>query len=74
MCQKGSQIFKSFYAVMLTSSTSVPPKALHVFKKSPTKAQMSELIGKMPVVVNVYDHTPKVHVVPINIPVDILYR
>ena len=35
---------------------------------------MSELIGKMPVVVNVYDHTPKVHVVPINIPVDILYR
>jgi hypothetical protein len=52
----------------------VPPKTLHVFKKAPTRGQMSELIGKMPVVVNVYDHTPKVHVVPINIPVDILYR
>lgn len=74
MCQKSCKIFKSFYAVMLTSSTSVPPKALHVFKKAPTKAQMSEFIGKMPVVVNVYDHTPKVYVVPINIPVDILYR
>ena len=74
MCQKGSQVFKSFYAVMLTSSTSVPPKMLYIFKKAPTRGQMSELIGKMPVVVNIYDHTPKVHVVPINIPVDILYR
>ena len=74
MCQKSCKVFKSFYVVMLTSSTSVPPKALHVFKKAPTRGQMSELIGKMPVVVNVYDHTPKVHVVPINIPVDILYH
>jgi len=76
MCQKG-QIFKQFYAVMLTSPT-VKPTALQVFKSVPSELQVSEVInkyviGKLPPTSHAYGDKPEVHVVPVKIATDILW-
>ena len=78
MCQKSCQVFKQFYAVILTSPVSFP-RSLQVFKTPPTKHQIDDVIlkhviGKVTPVPHLYSEKPKVEVVPIQIPVDILYN
>jgi len=65
------------YAVILTSPVSVC-RSLQVFKLPPSKEQIENVIakhviGKMEPVPFIYSEKPKVEVVPIQIPVDILY-
>jgi hypothetical protein len=83
MCQKG-QVFRQFYAVILTSPSLVKPTALQVFKSVPSELQVSEVInkyviGKMPPVAPVgaaaygYGDKPQVHVVPIKIATEVLW-
>jgi hypothetical protein len=76
MCQKGSNLVKQFYAVMLTSACSAP-KSLQVFKLPPTEKQLqfiieNHVIGKTEVTPFIYSEKPTLQVVPISIPVDIL--
>ena len=76
MCQK-SKVFKQFYALILTNHTSAP-KSLQVFKFPPTQKQVDEIIvkqviGKMPPTPFIYSEKPKIEIVPIHIPVDILH-
>ena len=76
MCQKSSQAFKQFYAVMLTSHNST--RSLQVFKTAPTKEQLNRVvvnhvIGKVESVPHMYADRPRIEVVPIHIPYHILY-
>lgn len=78
MCQKSCQVFKQFYALMLVSPVSVT-KSLQIFKLPPTQFQIDEVvrkqvIGKIEPAPFIYSEKPKVEVVPIHIPVDILYH
>ena len=78
MCQKGCKIFKQFYAVIVTGPATVT-RTLHVFKTLPTKYQVDEavvknLVGKVEPVPHLYAEKPRIEVVPIHIPVDILYH
>ena len=78
MCQKAGQVFRQFYAVMLTSPTLAKPIALQVFKSVPSEFQVSEVInkhviGKMPPVPHSYGDKPQVHVVPIKIATEVLW-
>lgn len=78
MCQKSCQVFKQFYALILTSPVSVP-RSLQVFKSPPTKHQIDDIIlknviGNVEPVPHLYSEKPKVEVVPIHISVDILYN
>ena len=78
MCQKSCQVFKQFYALMLVSPVS-HTKSLQVFKLPPTQCQIDEVvrkqvIGKVEPAPFIYSEKPKVEVVPIHIPVDILYH
>jgi hypothetical protein len=78
MCQKSCQVFKQFYAVILTGPVSVA-RSLQVFKLPPTKQQIENVIaqhviGKIEPVPFIYSEKPKIEVVPIQIPVDILYH
>jgi hypothetical protein len=78
MCQKSCKVFKQFYAVILTSPVSVA-RSLQVFKVNPTKEQIENVIarhviGKIEPVPFIYSEKPKVEVIPIQIPVDILYH
>ena len=78
MCQKGCQVFKQFYAVMLTSSKLQSPKILQVFKESPkdhivTRLVASHVVGKSDPSPHLYGDKPQVHIVPVKIPIDILY-
>jgi len=78
MCQKSSKVFKQFYALMLVSPVSIT-KSLQVFKFPPTQLQIDEVvrrqvIGKVEPAPFIYSEKPKVEVVPIQIPVDILYH
>lgn len=77
MCQKGCQVFKQFYALMLVSPVSAT-RSLQVFKYPPTKDQIDmlvakEVIGKVEPAPFIYSEKPKVEIVPIHIPVNILY-
>jgi len=79
MCQKTGKVFKQFYALMLTSHELASPKALQVFNRPPTKQQIQDVvikhvIGKSEPVPHMYAEKPKVHLVPIHIPLDILYH
>lgn len=76
MCQKSSKVFKQFYAVMLTSPVS---KSLQVFKVPPTQQQidhviMKHVVGKIDPTPFIYSEKPRVEIIPIDIPVDILYN
>ena len=76
MCQKGCNVFKQFYAVVLTSPCSAP-KSLQVLKLPPTEKQLqfiieNHVIGKTELTPFIYSEKPKLQVVPISIPVDIL--
>jgi hypothetical protein len=76
MCQKPSKLFKQFYAVMLTSPVS---RSLQVFKVPPTQNQidtviMNHVIGKVDPAPFIYSEKPRVEVVPIQIPVHMLYN
>ena len=78
MCQKSCQVFKQFYAVILMSPVSVT-RSLQVFKVHPTKEQLENVvtkhvIGKIEYVPHIYSEKTRVEVVPIHIPVDILYH
>ena len=78
MCQKSCQVFKQFYAVILVNAVS-PSRSLQVFKLPPTKAQVDtliarEVIGKVEPTPFIYSEKPKIEIVPIHIPVDILYH
>jgi hypothetical protein len=77
MCQKSPKAFKQIYALMLTNHSSAP-RSLQVFKYPPTQKQVDEIIvkqviGKMPPTPFIYSEKPKVEIVPIHIPLDILY-
>ena len=78
MCQKAGQVFRQFYAVILTSPSLVNPTALQVFKSVPSDLQVSEVInkhviGKVPPVPHGYGDKPQVHVVPIKIATEVLW-
>jgi hypothetical protein len=78
MCQKSGQIVRQFYAVMLTSSRLQSPKVLQVFKEPPKDHIVSRLVanhvvGKSEPSGHPYGDKPQVHIVPVHIPLDILY-
>jgi len=75
MCQKGCQVFKQFYVVLLRSDVST--RSLKVLSKPPTENQFAHIIadhviGKVTPVPHLYSERPKIEVVPIQIPYDIL--
>ena len=77
MCQKSSKLFKQFYAVVLTSPVSVS-RSLQVFKAPPTKEQIDDVItkhviGKVEPAPFIYSEKPKVEVIPIDIPLHMLF-
>lgn len=77
MCQKGCNIFKQFYAVVLTSPYSAP-KSLQVLKFPPTEKQLqyiiaNKVVGNSESTPFPYSEKPKIEVIPIHIPVDIMY-
>lgn len=78
MCQKSCQVFKQFYAVIVSGPATVT-RTLQVFKTPPTKYQIDEavirnLVGKVEPVPHLYAEKPRIEVLPIHIPVDILYH
>ena len=78
MCQKSCKIFKQLYSVILTTPCA-PPRSLQVFKNKPTREQLiylisNEVIGKIEPSPHIYSEKPKIDIVQIHIPVDILYR
>jgi hypothetical protein len=78
MCQKSCQVFKQFYAVILTNPLSTP-KALQVFRHQPTAQQVDyavskNIMEKVKPVPHLYSEKPKIDVIPIHIPVGILYH
>ena len=79
MCQKAGKVFKQFYAVMLTSSQMKSPRVLQVYKMPPREDVVRQLIndnviGKMEPSPHLYGDKPEVHLVPVHIPIDILYH
>jgi hypothetical protein len=77
MCQKGCQVFKQFYVVILRSDIST--RSLQVLKTPPTENQITHIIanhviGKVEPVPHLYAERPKIEVVPIQIPYDILFH
>lgn len=78
MCNKGSKVFKQFYAVMLVSPVSAT-RSLEVFKYPPTNSQVQSVLtkyigGKVEPLPYLYSEKPRVEVVPLKIPLDALYR
>ena len=79
MCHKASTVFKQFYAVMLTSPQMKSPRVLQVYKMPPREDVVRQLIsdnviGKMEPSPHLYGDKPEVHLVPVHIPIDILYH
>ena len=79
MCVKGCQVFKQFFAVVMCSPSMPAPRALQVFKAPPSQLQIynviqKHVIGKIEPVPHIYAEKPRISVVPIHIPVDILYH
>jgi hypothetical protein len=77
MCQKGCNIVKQFYAVVLTSQ-SAAPKCLQVLKYPPNEKLIhqivaTQVVGKIELTPFHYSEKPKLEIIPIHIPVDILY-
>ena len=77
MCVKG-QVFKQFFAVILSGPTMVAPHALQVFKYKPSDCQVYHIIKEHLIRKNsipqFYTEDTRVSVMPINIPMDILYH
>ena len=73
MCVKGCQVFKQFFAVVMCGPSMPAPKALQVFKAPPSQLQIQQVIQSH-VIGKVETEKPKISVVPIHIPVDILYH
>ena len=76
MCQKNRNVFKQFYALMLTSAEMKSPKVLRVYRIPPNEAQITKIIsedvvGKFPSS-HPYGNNAQVHTVPIHIPVSML--
>lgn len=76
MCQKNCNVFKQFYALILTSAEMTTPKVLRVYKMPPKEAQITKVIsedvvGKFPSS-HPYGNNAQVHTVPIHIPVSML--
>ena len=79
MCVKSCQVFKQFFAVVMCCPTMPAPRALQVFKAPPSQLQIQQVIqnhvvGKVEPVPHIYAEKPKISVVPIHIPVHILYH
>lgn len=79
MCQKSCNIVKQFYAVMLTSAQLKSPKVLQVYKMPPKDVEVRRLvtehvIGKAIPSPHLYGNNPEVHLVPIQIPLHMLYN
>lgn len=79
MCVKGCQVFKQFFAVVICGPAMPAPRALQVFKAPPSHFQIQQVIqnhviGKVEPVPHIYAEKPRISVVPIHIPVDILYH
>ena len=77
MCQKHANVFKQFYALVLTSAEMKAPKVLQVYKTPPNQAQISkvifeDIVGKLPSS-HPYGNNTQIHTVPINIPISILH-
>jgi len=78
MCQKAGKIYKQFYNVVLISN-SASPKSLQVFKLPPTERQIqsvivNHIVGKIKPLPYMYPDKPQLHIIPIEISVDILYH
>ena len=78
MSSKAS-VVKQFYAVMLTSAQMKSPRFLQIYIMPPKEDEVRKLIsenviGKMEPSPHMYGNNPEVHLVPIHIPVDILYN
>lgn len=76
---KPSQIYKHFYAIVVSSPSLNGPKSLAVYATPPTKAEIQDaicnnLIGQMPKTPHPYVEQPEVRIMPIHIPVDLLYK
>lgn len=76
MCQKSHNVFKQFYALILTSAEMKTPKVLRVYKALPNQAQISKVIsedvvGKLPSS-HPYGNNTQIHTVPIHIPISML--
>jgi hypothetical protein len=77
MCQKGRDIVKQLYAVILTTQGATP-KCLQVLKYRPSVKQIhhivaNQVVGKIELTPFQYSEKPKLEIIPIQIPVDILY-
>jgi len=78
MSSKASSVVKQFYAVMLTSAQIKSPRFLQIYTMPPKEDEVRKLIsehviGKMEPSPHMYGNNPEVHLVPIHIPLDILY-
>ena len=76
MCQKNSNMFKQFYALILTSAELKTPKVLRVYRIPPKEAQITkviseDIVGKLPSS-HPYGNNTQIHTVPIHIPVSML--
>jgi hypothetical protein len=77
MCQKGSNVFKHFYALVIRIHPCSAPVSLQVFKLPPTQKQIESVLKKT--VLNKTDPSTQLNlatqldVVPIQIPVNILH-
>ena len=77
MCQKGCNIVKQFYAVVLVSQYAAP-KCLQELKYPPNEKLLhhivaNQVVGKIDLTPFHYSEKPKLEIIPIHIPVDILY-
>jgi hypothetical protein len=76
MCQKNCNVFKQFYALILTSAEMKSPKVLRVYRTLPKEAQITKIIsedvvGKL-TSSHLYGNNTQVHTVPIHIPISML--
>jgi hypothetical protein len=76
MCQKNCNVFKQFYALILTSAEIKTPKVLRIYKMLPKDHQVAKVIsedvvGKLPSS-HPYGNNTQIHTVPIHIPISML--
>jgi hypothetical protein len=77
MCGKSCQAFKQAHALLLVTPLVAAPRVISVFKHYPTPQQIAEALARekpnMQPVPFIYSERSTTHVVPIHIPIDILY-
>jgi hypothetical protein len=76
MCQKHANVFKQFYALILTSAEMKTPKVLQVYRIPPNQSQITkvvseQVVGKLPSS-HLYGNNTQVHTVPLQIPISML--